>query len=233
MKNRSLLILAVCVLAICLGAIWYLQLPPPAPRTAPVELPPVAVATPEPSKVPAVMPVAVAATPVPKVEPKAEPKPLAEWEVKIETLLRSSIGETETAQLLINLLPTLPPEGQAQAAQHISNLLLDKDYNRLLPLVKNSRLSEEVLDVFVSDLMNRDDAVKLPTLLEIAKLPAHPHHEEALQDLQIFLDGDFGSDWNKWDASMKDYLRKQAKENADAALEEPTVGQPKPARTSP
>jgi len=39
-----------------------------------------------------------------------------------------------------------------------------------------------VLDVLVTDLMNRDDAIKLPTLLEIAKIPNHPHREEASTD---------------------------------------------------
>ena len=61
------------------------------------------------------------------------------------------------AQMLINLLPTFPPEAPvAEAAQHISNLILDKDYNRVLPLLKNPNLSEEVQDVLVTDLMNRE-----------------------------------------------------------------------------
>ena len=42
---------------------------------------------------------------------------------------------------------------------------------RCCRIVKNPTMPEEVLDVFVTDLMNREDAVKLPTLLEIAKIP--------------------------------------------------------------
>ena len=81
-------------------------------------------------------------------------------------------------------------------------------------------MNEDVLDVLVTDLMNREDPVKLPTLLEIAKIPNHPHHEEAATDLQIFLDEDYGTDWTKWDAKLKEYLKKQAAENA--ASESPT-----------
>jgi hypothetical protein len=121
------------------------------------------------------------------------------------------------------MLPTLPAEGQAEAAQHISNLIQDKDYNRVMPLLRNTSLPEEVQDVLVTDLMNREDSVKLPALLEVAKLPNHPHHEEAQTDLQIFLDEDYGNNWAKWEAAMKEYLKKQAAEDAaiDAATAQP------------
>ena len=62
--------------------------------------------------------------------------------------------------------------------------------------------------------------MKLPILLDIAKIPNHPHHEEAATDLQIFLDEDYGQDWPKWDAAMKSYLKKQAAENAAAEKED-------------
>ena len=94
-------------------------------------------------------------------------------------------------------------------------MILDDQYSRVLPLVKNPNLPEDVLDVFVTDLMNRDDAVKLPALLDIAKIPNHPHHEEALTDLEIFLDADIPpNDWGRWDSAVKEYLRKQAAEEA-------------------
>jgi hypothetical protein len=217
MKLRPIVILAAVVAAICAGAIWFLKEPTPA---APVAVTPVAKTepgyttipvNPPPSSVKSETPKAPVTPAVPVAKPAA---PMAEWELKIDQLLRSNIAETETAQVLINMLPTLPVEGQSEAAQHISNLILDKDYNRVLPLVKNTNLPEEVLDVFITDLMNRDDSVKLPALLEIAKLANHPHHEEALTDLQIFLDGDYGNDWGKWSSSMQAYLKKQASESA-------------------
>lgn len=229
MNNRLLSILAVIALVICVGAIWFLQT---GPKQAPVSstATPAAKATPAPvipppfrttNAPPRSSNTAAAPAPKPKSEP---PKPPAEWEKRIDQILRADVDETATAQLLINVLPTLPPEGQAEAAQHISNLLLDKDYGRVAPIVKNPNMPEEVLDVFVTDLMNRDDAVKLPVLLEIAKIPNHPHREESLSDLQIFLDEDYGTDWAKWEAAMKTYLAKQAAEEAaDAAAAAPAA----------
>ncbi len=215
MKNKALLVLAAAVLVICGAAFWFLQ---QTPVVAPSN--PLTVITAEPTPVepdpagsrpPAGVP--TPGVPKPPVASKEPPKPLASWEVKIEEVLASSVPESEMGRLLINLMPTTPPEGQVELAQHISNLVTDKDYSRVLPMVKNPNLPAEVLEVFVTDLMNRDDAVKLPALLEVAKLPNHPNHEEALTDLGIFLDQENGSDWGKWEVAMKAYLKKQAEEN--------------------
>jgi hypothetical protein len=220
MNTRTVVILAIVVVAIVGAAIWFLQMPVEAPNVA-VATPTPVVATPTPSAGPIAR--GPVATPVPKVAearkapaPNATPRPLAEWEARIDQVLRMNANETETAQLLINMLPSLPPEGQAEAAQHISNLILDKDYNRVKPLLTNPSLPEEVQDVFFTDLMNREDAVKLPALLDVAKIPNHPYHEEALTDLQIFLDQDNEQNWGKWDSAVKDYLKKQAAEEAAA-----------------
>ena len=224
MNTRLLAILAVIVVGICVGAIWFLTSTPTVPVvvTPPAMPPP---ATQEPVRpIPRANPQIVERSESTTVQPRTVPqppaaKPMADWEIKIDQVLQANADESQTAQMLINLLPTLPTEGQEEAAQHISNLILDKDYNKVAPLVKNPGLPEDVLDVFVTDLMNREDEVKLPILLEIAKIPNHPHHEEAATDLQIFLDEDYGKDWAKWDQAMKSYLQRQAAENAAAEKE--------------
>ncbi len=222
MNSRPLIIFGIVVLLVIGAAVWFLQTKPPTPDEAIVATPPpIPVATPQafaPQTTPPPNLVPRAATPTPQTPPpvRAEPEAIPAWELKIDSILKTNAGETETAQMLINLLPTLPPEGQAEAAQHISNLILDKDYSRVLPLLRNPTLPEEVQDVLVTDLMNRDDAVKLPALLDIAKILNHPYHDEALTDLQIFLDADEGVDWSKWDKDVKTYLKKQADENGDA-----------------
>lgn len=220
-SNRPLLILAAVVLAIVGGTLWFLntsKVPVVETATKPADIHvPVGPQVNVPGT-PAAALTQKKAEPVAPVPPKpgATPRPLADWELRIDEVLRSNADEKQTAKILINLLPTLPAEGQEEAAQHISNLVLDEDYKDVLPLVKNPNLPEEVLDVFVTDLMNRDDGTKLPALLEIAKIPNHPHHEEALTDLEIFLDEDFGTDFGRWETAMKNYLKKQAAEEAEA-----------------
>ena len=205
MNTRSLLIAAVVLAAVCGGVFFFLQsstAPAPIPALTPAATPaPVQASIPE--SIPEVRKPVVVQSADPK--PAAKPaRPLEPWELKIDQALTSNLNETETAQVLLNLIPTLPPEGKAEATQHVTNLLPDSEYKRVLPLLKNTQMPAEVLDILVTD--------------EVAKLPNHPNHEEALTDLQIFLDADHGSDWNKWTASVNAYLKKQAEENAaDAA----------------
>jgi hypothetical protein len=227
MNSRLVLSLAVIVAAVVAAVVWFLQsssTPATAPTLASAPASPAATA---PNTQPSWSEISVrpdSGAPIPTLTEKLPPPlptdpGISEADRKIDEVLRanpdnSEGAHTSTAQMLINLLPTLPPEGQAQAAQHISNLLADKEYPRVRSLVLNPSAPQEVIDVFVTDLMNRDDSVKLPTLLEIAKIPNHPTREEALTDLQIFLDGDFGTDWGKWEASLKAYLAKQRAEAA-------------------
>lgn len=143
-------------------------------------------------------------------KPAPAPKELPLYESQIDQVLRSNVGETQTAKVLINMLPTLPEDGQVEAAQHIANLLPDSDYQSVLPTLLNPNTPESVSSVLFSDLMNRGDATKLNAFLEIAKVANHPNHEEALSDLQIFLDNDYGNDWAKWKTAITDYLAKQA-----------------------
>lgn len=198
-----LLVLAVVVVGVVV-AFALLQAPPPPPATLPVA----AAATPAPSLDPfpaAVHPVsAVAATPAPFVLPNGE---IPAWEALIDQILRSNVSEAEMAQMLINILPTLPEDGQIEAANHITNLLPDADYNSVRPLLLNASLPESVLSVFFTDLMNRDDPVKLNTFLDIAQMPNHPFHDEALSDLQIYVGDDYGTDWTKWKAGVAQYLK--------------------------
>ena len=111
------------------------------------------------------------------------PRTQTEWEARIDQVLDLQAPETETAKMLINLMPTLPPDGQAEAAQHVTNLILDKDYGLVMPMLRNPAYGEAVQDVLITDLMNREDNVKLPALLEVARIPNHPYHEEAMTDL--------------------------------------------------
>ena len=129
------------------------------------------------------------------------------WESTIDQILRSNVSEAQMAQMLINLLPTLPEDGQIEAANHIANLLPDSSYNSVRPLLLNASLPESVLSVFFTDLMNRDDPTKLNSFLDIAQIPNHPFHDEALSDLQIYVGDDYGTDWAKWKTALDQYLK--------------------------
>ena len=132
---------------------------------------------------------------------------VADWDDKINDILGPEGEEKEKSKKLIELFPQLPPDGQEEVAHHLSNLVADEDYAPLANFVTNSALPEAVLDVFVEDVFNRPNAVKLPLLLDIAQDPQHPRASEAKDVLELFLEEDFGNDWTKWHAKMDQWLK--------------------------
>jgi hypothetical protein len=107
---------------------------------------------------------------------------------------------------LLSLLPNLPEDGQVEAAQHLSNLLSDEDFNLLGPTLTNAAVAEAVLDVLMTDVLNRPNNLKLPALLEVARIPGHPKASEARDILEIFVDDNFGEDWAAWQAAVGKWM---------------------------
>lgn len=200
MKPRAAaVIILVAIIGIAVS-LWRASETQPLP-SQPVSSPPT-----EPASTAPLPSEAARATPTP---PPATPT-LPLWEKQIDQVLQSNVTELQTAQILINMLPTLPGEGQVEAANHISNLLADEEFDKVKPLLLNPNMPEPVLSVFFTDMMNRADTVKLRAFLDIAKISNHPFREEALSDLQIFLGNDYGGDWVKWSAALESYLKASA-----------------------
>ena len=64
-----------------------------------------------------------------------------------------------------------------------------------------------MLDFLLDDVLNRPNSLKLPALLAVARNAQHPKAAEAKDFLQLFLEEDYGSDWDKWQARMEQWLK--------------------------
>jgi len=134
---------------------------------------------------------------------------------KIDEVLRlyttnPAQDHTVTAQVLINLLPTLTKQGQLEGARHISNLLPDSEYQRVMHIWRNARSDRDVIEILGGDLVNRDPKIMLPAMLEALRQPSHPFHDRGREALHLFLDGDFGDDFAKWEEAMQKFVALQA-----------------------
>jgi hypothetical protein len=142
----------------------------------------------------------------------AEPtEPTADWSAKLDDILGSNDDESKKADLLLAMWKTLPEDGQVEIMQHISNLLPDEKFSALAQTFTNASTPEAVLDIIMTDTLNRPNGIKLPVLLDVARTPGHPKAEEARDILEVFVDADHGTDWAKWEKAVKDWL----KENPD------------------
>src|SRR5438128_453399 len=145
MNPRSVGIFAVVVAVLVGVAVYYLnsnQAPHiAAPSGTVVQTPtpiPAPATHPEPSRITSpnspVKPVPVVKNTIPApVTPAPE---ITEDDRRIDEVLRTFPGSTDednakTARALINLLPTLTPDGQAECISHIGNVLSDEEWKML------------------------------------------------------------------------------------------------------
>jgi hypothetical protein len=132
---------------------------------------------------------------------------ITNWEDRLDEVLGAETDEKQKAQQLLAMFPNLNEEGQIEVAQHLSNLVEDEDFPALASYATNSALPESVLDVLLSDALNRPNTMKLPLLLEIAQNPNHPKATEAKDLLELYLEEDYGNDWARWTAQMEAWLK--------------------------
>ena len=132
---------------------------------------------------------------------------IVQWEARVDGVLTSDGKEADKAKQMLELLPRLPEDGQVEVAHHISNLLPDQDYASLENLLTNATLPEPVLDVLLADTLNRPNSLKLPTLLDVARDPKNPKAGEAKELLTVFLEQDYGTDWNLWQSKIVVWLK--------------------------
>src|SRR6185436_14739988 len=91
------------------------------------------------------------------------------WEDRLDEVLSGKQNEDAKAKQMLEMFPRLPPDGQEEVAQHLSNLVSDEHYAALGQYLTNTTLPEPVLDVLLSDALNRPNKLKLPVLVEVAR----------------------------------------------------------------
>jgi hypothetical protein len=121
--------------------------------------------------------------------------------------LGSANTDRDKARQMLEMFPQLPADGQEEVARHLSNLVPDRDYGAMRAFLTNASLPAAVLDVLLGDVLNRPNSLKLPALLEVARTPEHPKAGEAKDFLELFLEEDYGNDWEKWQAKMDEWLK--------------------------
>jgi len=177
----------------------------PSNRTAARSLPETAKRFDAPTKQ---MPIAHAS---PFSESNADsPPPEVPWEIPINTILESPESNDQVALRLASLVPTLPPDGQVEAAQHMVNLLDDENYETALQMLLNPGMPTEVQEVIYSDILNRPNMVKLPALTALIGAPNHGLRDEALNTLQIFVGYDLGNNPLTWKSAVDEFLRQES-----------------------
>ena len=133
---------------------------------------------------------------------------IANWEAAIDDLLRDETSEPNAkAKQLLEMFPRIPAAGQTETAQHIANLIADEDYASLAGYFTSTNTTTEVQEVIMADLLSRPNSIKLPLLLEAARTPGHSKAAEAKELLELYLEKDYGPDWDVWQKKLEEWLK--------------------------
>ena len=160
------------------------------------------------------------ATETDSADPNAPFDP-ALWDEKLDEILGDADDDTDRkANQLLELMEKVGPDAQEEIAGHVVNLIDDKDFHKAAKYLTNAEVPEAISSVFMNDLYNRDEVMKMPLLLAVARNDNHPLREEAKDLLELYREEDYGTDWTKWEEATKKYLKEHGETGEPAATEE-------------
>lgn len=140
----------------------------------------------------------------------APTEPAVPWDEKLDAILRpADVPESVKATNLLALFARLSGEPQEEVARHMVNLLSDEQFPAAAPWLVNTNTPEPVLSILMNDLLNRAEELKLPLFLEVARVEGHPNAEEARSYLEVYVDHDYGTNWEEWAKAVEKHLKEK------------------------
>lgn len=137
----------------------------------------------------------------------------AAWEMQADEILATPGTDADISRKLLELYPRVPADGQADLALEIATRTADAQHEQLAKLMTNSTTPEEVVEVLLTDLLDRPDAIRLPLLLEIARSKENPKSPDAHELLEALLGEDYGEDWAVWEKKIAEHLASHPSES--------------------
>ncbi|MGD0812996.1 MAG: hypothetical protein ABSA83_05290 [Verrucomicrobiota bacterium] len=130
-----------------------------------------------------------------------------DWEQQLDDILLGEDDDNGKADRILALIPRAPAAAQQELAQHLVNMVQDDHYDGAAELLTNADTPPEVSGVLMNDLLNRNNSLKLPMLLAIARNSAHPLKDQALDLLGLLTQEDNGTNWDQWGTTIDNWLQ--------------------------
>ncbi len=137
-------------------------------------------------------------------EEKDRPKDYGE---QLDAIILGPEDEGKKLGMLIAIMKVAPAEVALEYSQHAINFAQDDNYSGLAGILTNSATSSGVATVLMNDLLNRNNALKLPMLLAVAQTDDHSLKGEAKEMLELFIQEDHGTNWTEWSEAIDKWLK--------------------------
>jgi hypothetical protein len=138
---------------------------------------------------------------------QTEPADSRPWEQRLDGILLGAGEINDKADMIRKLMKDAPAEAQVELAHHLINMVQDDHYDGAAELLTNASTQPEVATVLMNDLLNRRNTLKLPMLLAIARNDDHPLKDQAKDMLELFLQADYGTNWDQWASAVDVWLQ--------------------------
>ncbi len=126
------------------------------------------------------------------------------WELQLKEIKARTSDATLAAKAILGLLPYLPEEALEPAIEQAMEKLPTAAWRQVaLPVLLNPQTHARVMSSLFTDLMERPASTSVPSLLEVAKAPAHPFTEFAVDNLKVFLGENFDPKTADWTALLQ------------------------------
>ena len=170
---RLALLLGI-VLAVAIG-MWSFSEPSP-PQTKPTE---------EPARepIPTSTPLGGILSDIPVADGPARAP--AGADLISEIIANENLDFPSTVNRLLEILPGLDADSQAEAAQHAANLSEDATAALWTRMLVENQIPLPAAEVFFNDLLNRPHEFSMPALAAIADRPNHPLRKDSIDILTV------------------------------------------------
>jgi len=143
-------------------------------------------------------------------QPDLSPPPPAnavDLDKQLDDVLLSDADPNTKADKILAMIPSAPTNAQVELSQHLVNLVQDDHYDGAAQLLTNAATPSAVSTVLMNDLLNRNNTLKLPMLLAVARDDDHPLKDQAREMLELLIQEDNGTNWNQWSDSINTWLQ--------------------------
>jgi hypothetical protein len=116
------------------------------------------------------------------------------------------LPDAEKVERLLAQVPQLPTREKSIAMDYATQLIEDEDYVRMRPRLLRLADTDALREVVMLDMLTRDDGIKMPSLVELMKTPSETTRNEAREILEAYLEQDYGTDPQQWDAPVRQWV---------------------------